>query len=128
MRHLIRLLVAGLGLALLATETVAGEFAEPWKDRSRALVIDAFAGNPIDWEKLATEPRVVGIIHKATTGTRKLDPKYEERRAEARRRGYLWGSYHWGTAGDGASQADFYLDTAKPVDDEVIALDLEDVS
>lgn len=78
--------------------------------------------------KLGTEPRVVAIIHKATIGTSKLDPAYLARKQEARKRGYLWGSYHWGVSGNPEQQADFYLDTVKPDKDELIALDLEDAN
>lgn len=66
------------------------------------------------------------MIHKATIGTTRLDPGYTRRKEEALRRGYLWGSYHWGVAGDPAKQADFYIDTVKPQADELMALDLED--
>lgn len=104
----------------------AAEFDAPWKDQSVALVIDPFYANSIDWEKLATERRVVAIIHKATIGTAKLDPRYAKRKEEALKRGYLWGSYHWGVKGNPEKQADFYIDTVKPGPDELIALDLED--
>jgi len=57
------------------------------------LVIDPFAGNQIDWDKMKSESRLVGIIHKATIGLTSIDPKYRERKKEAKRRGYLWGSY-----------------------------------
>ena len=36
-----------------------------------------------------------------------------------------WGSYHLGKPGDPVKQADFYLATAKPAADEVMALDIE---
>lgn len=104
----------------------AAEFDVPWKDPSIALVIDPFYANSIDWEKLATERRVVAIIHKATIGTSKLDPSYAKRKEEAQKRGYLWGSYHWGVSGNPEKQADFYIDTVKPSPEELIALDLED--
>lgn len=110
----------------VATTASAAEFDSPWKDPTVALVIDPYYANSIDWEKLATESRVVAIIHKATIGTGKLDPGYLKRKAEARKRGYLWGSYHWGVTGDPEKQADFYIDTVKPEADELIALDLED--
>jgi lysozyme len=102
------------------------EFDAPWKDSTVALVIDPYYANAIDWDKLKTEPRVVAIIHKATIGTTKLDPGYIKRKDEARKRGYLWGSYHWGVTGHPEKQADFYIDTVKPEPDELIALDLED--
>ena len=43
------------------------EFLEPWKKPHIALAIDPYEGNDIDWDKLATDKRVVAIIHRATT-------------------------------------------------------------
>ena len=113
-------------LLMLPAIAFSGEFDAPWKDPKVALVIDPYYANAIDWDTLKTEPRVVAIIHKATIGTKKLDPGYRARKEEARKRGYLWGSYHWGVAGQPEKQADFYIDTVKPEPDELIALDLED--
>lgn len=118
-----------LSLLLLMTamsSVSAAEFSSPWKSLQVAIVIDPYYANAINWDKLATEPRVVAIIHKSTIGASKLDPGYFERKKEARKRGYLWGSYHWGVAGNPEKQADFYLDTVQPAADELIALDLED--
>ena len=112
--------------ACWATWTSAAEFNVPWKDQSVALIIDPYYANSIVWDKLATERRVVAIIHKATIGTSKLDPSYTKRKEEALKHGYLWGSYHWGVSGNPEKQADFYIDTVKPDSDELIALDLED--
>jgi lysozyme len=105
-----------------------GEFQRPWDDPKTALVIDPYHANPIEWDKLKTDPRVLAIIHKATIGASKIDPAYFTRKEEARKRGYLWGSYHWGVSGNPEEQADYYLDTVKPGDDELIALDLEDAA
>ena len=102
------------------------EFSEPWKNPNIALAIDPYEGNDIDWAELATDKRVVAIIHRATIGDR-ADHKYAERRDEAKKRGYKWGAYHFGKPGDPIKQADFFLDTAKPAADELIALDLESV-
>lgn len=124
---LLRVTVVLFAVASLFACADASEFREPWKDPSTGLIIDPFYGNSIDWDKIKREPRLVGIIHKATIGVDALDPKYRERKAEAKKRGYLWGSYHFGMAGSPERQADFYLATVKPADDEVIALDLEDV-
>jgi GH25 family lysozyme M1 (1,4-beta-N-acetylmuramidase) len=88
------------------------------------LAIDPFEGNALDWEKLATDKRVVAIIHRATIGDR-VDKKYAERKIEAKKRGYKWGAYHYGKPGDPIKQADFFLETAKPEPDDLIALDLE---
>ncbi len=112
--------------AALAAPSSAPEFDSPWKEPTVALVIDPYNGNSIDWDKLATEKRVVAVIHKATIGTTRLDPGYTRRKEEALRRGYLWGSYHWGVAGNPQQQADFYIDTVKPQANELMALDLED--
>src|SRR5262249_835021 len=108
--------------------SVASEFRPTWNDPKVPLLIDSYLANSIEWDKLKTEPRVVAIIHKSTIGTSEIDPAYQSRKAEAKERGYLWGSYHWGVAGNPKEQADFYLDTVKPAEDELIALDLEDVT
>jgi GH25 family lysozyme M1 (1,4-beta-N-acetylmuramidase) len=100
----------------------------PWKNPEAPLIIDCYHANNIDWALLGTEPRVAAIIHKATVGSKKIDPKYHARRQEAKQRGYLWGSYHLGLAGHPEQQADHYLKTVKPGPDDLIALDLEDVT
>jgi GH25 family lysozyme M1 (1,4-beta-N-acetylmuramidase) len=102
------------------------EFSEPWKNPNIALAIDPYEKNDINWDRLATDKRVVAIIHRATIGDR-VDRKYAERRDEAKRRDYKWGAYHFGRPGDPIKQADFFLTTVKPAADELIALDLESV-
>jgi lysozyme len=119
------LLIAALfALPSVAAFAQSPEFNEPWKNPKIALAIDPFEGNDINWDKLATDTRVVAIIHRATIGDR-ADRKYAERRDEAKKRGYKWGAYHFGKPGDPIKQADFFLDTVKPTDDDLIALDLE---
>jgi lysozyme len=119
------LLIAALfALPSVAAFAQSPEFSEPWRNPKVALAIDPFEGNDINWDKLATDARVVAIIHRATIGDRK-DRKYAERRDEAKKRGYKWGAYHFGKPGNPIKQADFFLDTAKPAADELIALDLE---
>jgi lysozyme len=100
------------------------EFHEPWKNPNIALAIDPFEGNPIDWNRLAMDKRVVAVIHRATIGFR-IDQKYAERKIEAKKRGYKWGAYHYGKPGDPIEQADFFLEIVKPEKDDLIALDLE---
>ena len=102
----------------------SSEFNEPWKNPKIAIAIDPFEKNEIDWDLLATDPRVVAIIHRATIGDR-ADLKYAERRDEAKKRGYKWGAYHLGKPGDPIKQADFFLETVKPGKDDLLALDLE---
>lgn len=101
-----------------------GDFSHPWTDPTNAIVLDPFEGNSIDWTKIGTDARVVAVIHRGTIGLRK-DTLYTARRGEAKSRGYKWGSYHLGKPGDPIAQADFYLATIAPTDDEVIALDIE---
>ena len=114
-----------LALSLLAFEMIhAGEFNEPWKADTSASVIDPYDGNPIEWDRLKTDSNVVAIIHRASIGFR-TDKLYLQRRTIAKERGYKWGSYHFGVAGDGVAQADFYLKTVGKNSDELIALDLE---
>ena len=100
------------------------EFNEPWKNPNIAIAIDPFEGNAIDWDQLATDKRVVAIIHRATIGDR-VDRKYAERKIEAKKRGYKWGAYHFGKPGDPIKQADFFLEIVKPEADDLIALDLD---
>ena len=122
MRTIASVLIA-ISSSAATSQILAAEFDAPWKDSAVALLIDPYYGNSIDWDKLATQPRVVAVIHKATIGTSKLDAGYAKRKEEARKRGYLWGSYHWGVTGQPEKQADFYIDTVKPGPDELIALD-----
>jgi GH25 family lysozyme M1 (1,4-beta-N-acetylmuramidase) len=111
-------------LRFLPVVAQSPEFKEPWKNPNVALAIDPFEGNDIDWDKLATDKRVVAIIHRATIGNR-VDQKYAERKIEAKKRGYKWGAYHVGKPGNGLTQADFFLETVKPDADDLLALDLE---
>src|SRR5216684_6197769 len=122
----VKLVALLLACSSLTAFAQSPEFSEPWKNPKIALAIDPYERNDIDWEKLATDRRVVAIIHRATIGDR-ADRKYAERRDEAKKRGYKWGAYHFGRPGDPIKQADFFLKTVKPAADELIALDLESV-
>jgi len=102
-------------------------YSTPWQDEQTAIVIDAYQGNGIDWDKLATDPRVAGIIHRSSIGLA-ADSKYQKRRELARQRGYLWGAYHLGRSGDPIQQAQFFLKTIGSDPDVLMALDLEDTS
>ena len=63
-----------LGSLLLAVSpALATEFSEPWKRADRALVIDAYEYNSIDWHKLVGDKRITGFINKASDG---LPPDY----------------------------------------------------
>lgn len=102
------------------------EFNELWKDESRALVIDAYKDNYLDCAKLSREPRVVGIIYRVTQGSGSDAKKYFEMKRKCKdTHNFKWGSFHVGKLGNPERQAQFYIDTAQPGDDEVIALDIE---
>lgn len=118
------LVIASILACSFSALAQSSEFNEPWKNPKVALAIDPFEGNDIDWDELATDRRVVAIIHRATIGDRR-DRKYAGRRDEAKKRGYKWGAYHLGKPGNPIQQADFFLDTVKPHKDDLIALDLE---
>ena len=126
MKKLLLVIAAILAYSSIVALAQAPEFSEPWKNPKIAIAIDPYERNEIDWDLLATDTRMVAIIHRATTGDRR-DRKYAERRDEAKRRGYKWGAYHLGKPGNPIQQADFFLDTAKPSADDLIALDLESV-
>lgn len=147
-------MAAGAVLALLGTAggtKAADVHAEPWRDKTRALVLDAYEYNEIDWQEVVTDRRVAGFIGKATDG---LPPEYgckdkaekteflycrlawrryvlskelyQTRRAVAKALGLKWGAYHMARPGNPAAQADHFLDFTKPEPDELIALDIED--
>lgn len=120
------LTLAGLSSNFSHADAI-GEFSEPWRDKSTAIVIDPYEKNEINWDELAKDKRVVAIIHRATHGM-KVDNKYIERRAEAKKRGYLWGSYHLGKPGDPIAQAEQYLKVVGDNQDDLMALDLEEIS
>ncbi|KAA0972456.1 hypothetical protein FPY71_05030 [Aureimonas fodinaquatilis] len=123
---------------------------EPWKNADRALVIDAYEFNPIDWLELTSDKRIAGFINKASDGmppawscrgltgddenlcknrwwkysvTKEL---YQTRRTMAKQLGLKWGAYHLGRPGNPREQADHFLEFAEPSDDELIAIDIED--
>lgn len=100
------------------------EFNEPWKDTSKAIIIDFYSGNEVDWEEMKKDNRLAAIIHKASEGL-KTDDKYHERKKIALSYGYKWGSYHLGTPGNAIEQADHYLSTVGNDTNELLALDLE---
>jgi GH25 family lysozyme M1 (1,4-beta-N-acetylmuramidase) len=100
------------------------EFNKPWEDSTKAIIIDAYSENKIDWVALKTDKRVVAVIHKASQGE-KADPGYSTRKAITKQQGLLFGSYHLATPGDPIRQADCYLEMTGGDTTELLALDLE---
>lgn len=105
----------------------AEKYNRPWQNPETTIVIDAYQLNPIDWNKMATDPRVRGVIHRSSIGLR-VDTKYLERRQIAKERGYLWGAYHLGSSADPIVQAKLFLETVGDDPETLLILDLEDTS
>lgn len=101
-------------------------FDRPWNNQATQIIIDAYEKNTIDWDKMAIDKRVVGVIHRSAIGLTK-DARYEERKKIALDRGYLWGAYHLGKRGNTIEQANLFLEMAGS-GDTLMALDLEDTS
>jgi GH25 family lysozyme M1 (1,4-beta-N-acetylmuramidase) len=127
----------------------ASDFSQPWLKSDRALVVDAYEYNTIDWQKLATNKRIAGFISKASDG---LSPPYacsgnetevklckalwkrhavarelfQTRRVVAKSLGLKWGAYHLARPGNPIDQANNFIDFAEPGPDDLIALDIED--
>lgn len=128
----------------------ASDFRKPWLRPDRALVIDAYEYNAVDWTKLAADKRVVGFIGKATDGLpppstceddddvqlrlcRALWKRYavarelfRTRRAVAKALGLKWGAYHLARPGNPIDQANHFIDFAEPGSDDLVALDIEE--
>jgi len=75
--------------------------------------------------QLAKADGISGVIHKATQGTTMADPMYQTNRTKALNEELLWGAYHFGTGGDGAAQAQFFLNVVGTFDNTLLVLDFE---
>ncbi|ESZ51481.1 glycoside hydrolase family 25 [Mesorhizobium sp. L2C054A000] len=132
----------------LTSAATASDFSEPWRDGDRALVVDAYEYNSIEWAQLATDKRIVGFINKASDG---LPPPYfcygdeiavklcktlwkrfavtrelfQTRKVVAKALGLKWGAYHLARPGNPLEQANSFIDFAEPAADDLLALDLE---
>ncbi|MBO0903651.1 hypothetical protein J1C47_08345 [Jiella sp. MQZ13P-4] len=140
------------GLVFAGATPAAAAWNEPWKGSDKALVIDAYEFNPIDWKALTSDKRIAGFINKASDGlppewncNKYKDDEYQlcknrwwkysvtkelymTRRQMAKMKGLLWGAYHLGRPGNPRAQADHFVDFAEPADDDLLALDIEDNS
>lgn len=142
-------LVSAMLTSLLPAAVQASEFSSPWRRSDRALVVDAYEYNAIDWKKLATDKRIVGFIGKASDG---LAPPYacsgneieirlckalfkrhavarelfHTRRMVAKSLGLKWGAYHLARPGNPIDQANNFIDFAEPETDDLLAIDIEE--
>lgn len=138
-------MLAGAAAAPVAS---ASDFSKPWLNKDRALVIDAYEYNPLDWKKLAANKRITAFINKGSDG---LPPAYRCKGDETERRlckalwkrysvarelfhtrrtiakslGLQWGAYHLARPGNPIDQANHFLDYTEPGPDDLMALDLE---
>jgi len=126
----------------------ASEYNKPWQNKQRAIVLDAYEKNHIDWMQVVKNKQIRAFIGKASDGlqspyacpgneTEKTICKksfqnyfmkqqlYHTRRALAKTLGLKWGAYHLGRPGNPIAQADHFINFAKPESDELIALDIE---
>ncbi|MGY3329661.1 GH25 family lysozyme M1 (1,4-beta-N-acetylmuramidase) [Mesorhizobium sp. USDA 4775] len=149
--HLLRRSAIALAAMMaLISASKASDFSEPWKNADRALVIDAYEYNSIDWAQLATDKRIAAFINKASDGmpppyfcfgsdtdvklckalwkrhavTREL---FQTRRVVAKALGLKWGAYHLARPGNPVEQANNFLDFADPAPDDLMALDIEGI-
>lgn len=75
--------------------------------------------------QLAAAAGIIGVIHKATQGTAGVDQMYQTNRTLAANADLLWGAYHFGTGGNGAGQAQHFLDVVGTTDNTLLVLDFE---
>ena len=115
-------------LAALAPFAALGQSLHdrPWLLADVPLVIAPSAEDTIEWNALATDPRVKAVVHKASQGSR-ADPAFLTRAEEAKKRGLFWGAYHLGTPGDPLGQAEFFVDLASQSGAKFLALEIQDL-
>lgn len=90
------------------------------------VVVDISHHNTVSSFANVKNDGIVGVIHKATEGSTIVDNKYKTRRTAALNAGLLWGAYHFGRKGSGATQAKHFLDTVNPQPTDLLVLDFED--
>jgi lysozyme len=86
-------------------------------------VIDLSHHNTISNTTKLLQSGVLAVIHKATQGSAYKDPTYAGNKKKLLSAGALFGSYHFGTAGDASGQAEFFLSVAGG--DNLLVLDFE---
>jgi lysozyme len=98
-------------------------------DKFNPVIVDLSHFDDVrDWDAAKTFG-ILGIIHKATEGTDKIDETYAIRRTSALDYDILYGAYHLLRPGDPAVQADHFLEVALNVaspGELLLALDHED--
>ena len=117
-----------LTIVLLSSAVAFGsEFSRTWQSKNSTIIIDAYQGNSLDWNKMAADEKVVAVIHRSSDGLR-VDSKYKRRNQIAIDRGYLWGAYHLGRPGKIKQQVDLFLKTVGDHPETLLVLDIESTS
>ncbi len=142
-----------LALPLASQAQAENVFRQPWISGKHALVIDAYEYNELNIADIAADKRVAGFINKGSDGlppvwgcktamteaekdlcknewrlysvAREL---FHTRKELAKALGLKWGSYHVGRPGNAIDQANHFIDFTDPQADELIAIDIEDLS
>lgn len=138
-----------IAACIAANPSTAGSaFNEPWSKPDRAIVLDGYEHNILDFEQIASDQRITAFIHKASDGLpaayrcngedteRQLcrhtwqryavaKELFQTRRTLAKALGLKWGAYHLARPGDPIEQAQHFLDYADPRPDELLAIDIE---
>src|SRR5882724_9285323 len=86
-----------------ATLNIASATAIPQSPGVMAnTVIDISHHNTISSFGDVAKSGVLAVVHKATQGTRLIDPTLQTHRSQIEKAGLLFGAYHFGTAGSGS--------------------------
>ncbi len=91
-------------------------------------VVDLYHGDIVSDFNKARIAGILGVIHKASEGSRFQDTQYPLRRPRAQAAGMHWGAYHFLTADPIEAQVEFFLEHAKPDDKTLVAVDYEPAS
>ncbi len=114
-----------MALCLFFLASAQTKYKQAWKSASSSIILDAFYMNDLDVDKIKTDEKVVGLIHKATEGVNTVDPKFSERQAGAYKNHMLLGAYHLGTNADVPKQVELFLQTVNDTKNTLLVLNLQ---
>lgn len=92
----------------------------------KPYAIDVSHHNKITSLDHAVLAGVVGLIQKASEGHSNVDPTFKARRVLAKQAGMEFGAYHFLRLGNGAAQADHFLEVVGDTTGVLLVLDYED--
>jgi lysozyme len=91
----------------------------------KPVVVDVYYRDKVEDFAAMKAAGIRGVIHKATQGTRFVDPLYAKRKEQARAAGLLWGAYHFATGNDVVDQVGHFLEVVGDDPDTLLVLDFE---